>query len=611
MGKRDIWSWPVDPKTRQVHIPESDIRDLRRIVHSHRIVFHNAKFDVRALIAINVIETIEEIAWEDTLLMSHIANSGESHKLKDLAFKYYNFSPEDERLLDKYTVQARKIAKKLGWPIHPDVPADRWMVRNVAELVSNYRNRLGAMSNLMGDLPQVLPQQWIQALEEYAINDAARTILLWMMYSANFTPNQWKCYAREKELLPHVITMEDAGISLIRTKLVKELTRYEKLATKYESEAVKISGNPDLNIRSYPQMSKQLFEKFSLPPLNGGSTDAPTLKRLQSYVKENRNYATWDTRAEKFIDSILLYRQQNTSRNYLKSYLLEKYEDRYGYWWLFPSFNQTGTRTTRFSSSRPNAQNVGKGKERLDEEGNIIETDFKLRSVFGPAVGRIWYTLDYDQLQLRIFAFASQEQSMIDAFKAGWDFHNYVASRLFNTPTPTKLQRRIAKNVNFALIFGGGESKVDHTAGMVGAYQLFVTQFPGAAAYMDSVVSSVRRKGYVSTMFGYPLQVDMDTAYAGTNYIVQGTEGDIVKNAMIKISRYLQTEWSGIVKLIAVIHDEFILDFPRSLPEHVVRKILCKVKQFMEESGREIGVVCKANCDQIDNNWSESIAVAL
>ena len=90
--------------------------------------------------------------------------------------------------------------------------------------------------------------------------------------------------------------------------------------------------------------------------------------------------------------------------------------------------------------------------------------------MYGPHQGRVWFCIDYSQLQLRIFAYLTEEQSMIDAFAAGYDFHGFMASRIFNKDIDkiTKSERRIAKNVNFGFVFGASPKKIEATSGMTG-----------------------------------------------------------------------------------------------------------------------------------------------
>jgi DNA polymerase-1 len=109
---------------------------------------------------------------------------------------------------------------------------------------------------------------------------------------------------------------------------------------------------------------------------------------------------------------------------------------------LHPSFNQTGTRTTRWSSSNPNGQNIGAGGK--DAFGVAVD-DFCLRDVFGPPNGRVWFSADYSQLELRILAVLAQEEKLLRAFEEGQDIHTLTADSC-------SISRKAAKGVNYGLI---------------------------------------------------------------------------------------------------------------------------------------------------------------
>lgn len=240
-----------------------------------------------------------------------------------------------------------------------------------------------------------------------------------------------------------------------------------------------------------------------------------------------------------------------------------------------------------------------KGHEEEDELSGTKVRKLNLRTVFGPRRGRQWIAIDYSQLQLRIFAFLSQEQSLQDAFDAGWDFHTFVACRIFNTDNPSDLQRRIAKNVNFALIFGAGQAKVDATAGMPGAYDLFRSQFPSVDRYMSSLIRQTRRTGVVWTAGGYPLRIPKDRAYACVNYAVQGTEGDIVKDALHKTHSFIRNdEQYNDVRLILTVHDELLFESPTSVQFPV--DPICEI---MENAGLALGMTTPVEASLIRKSW--------
>ena len=177
-----------------------------------------------------------------------------------------------------------------------------------------------------------------------------------------------------------------------------------------------------------------------------------------------------------------------------------------------PSFKICGTKTTRFSAEKPNLQQVTKASNPYEEDHPDIAKWLKaspsMRSCFGPSEGHWWLDCDYSQLQLRIFAAVTAEQEMIDAFDRGWDAHDFVARKIFNVPdseSPSKGQRRIAKNVNFGFIFGASPKKIESTAGIPGLWDTVCELFPNAHAFIEATKEQIRETGVVLTRGDYPL----------------------------------------------------------------------------------------------------------
>lgn len=256
-----------------------------------------------------------------------------------------------------------------------------------------------------------------------------------------------------------------------------------------------------------------------------------------------------------------------------------------------------------------------KGREEEDENG-VKKIKYSIRKIFGPPKGRVWLATDYDQLQLRIFAYWSKEDKLIEAFKKGFDFHTYVAMLIYETDTPTKIQRRVAKNVNFGYIFGAGENKIDSTAGIPGLFRRVQQLFPNVTESINRTVSFVKRHGYVKTASGYKLTVDKRKAYAGVNYIVQGTEGDIVKKALNDCYSFLSRKYNlepsnclkdSPVKLVLQVHDEIIFSIPEKFR---LQNYIRPINRIMENAGTHYGIVCKCKPELYYNNWSEPTEAA-
>lgn len=504
-GTEFYWQWEVDQDTRTVRVNKQDVKEISDILCSYRrYVFANCTFDLKALHSIGV-----RFPWkgrvEDVQISSHVLFSDELVGLKYRAKVDLHLSDVDETELKAAAVSARRYAKKNGWQAYsPDnaVEQDYWMPRQIASIES---------------YPQDHP--WWDVCKTYAMLDVVRTMALWNAHREwLFDQELYEVYARERKLIPVIYSMKKRGMPLIRKSWKKEIKRYTTERDTHEEKAKRLSGIDNLN--SPEQLSRYLLEEKKMPVIEWTKKNNPSISANALKIYHEKHCKKKPKLAE-FIESLLSYKSCKKAAEALVNY--GEYQVN---WILHPNFRQNGTKTTRFSCSNPNTQNISKGKEFEEEEEKV--TDFKIRTVFGPRPGRIWFPIDYSQLQLRIFAYITGEQSMLDAFDAGYDFHAFVASKIFgcHPEEVSSLQRRIGKNVNFGFIFGAQPAKIEKTAGRPGLWEVVTKQFPNAHAYMESTKKFVKEHGYVMTPFGYKLWIPRGDrgfkSHAGVNYIVQG-----------------------------------------------------------------------------------------
>jgi DNA polymerase-1 len=581
-GNTRYWRFRVDPFTRRVECSDEQRQAITDYISRYVLVFHNCKFDVRALSTIGITFNWE-LGFEETLLASHAVSSSDRHGLKELAIKYLEFSDADEKLLKSTVTKARNTARRLGWTLSDHPAADYWIP---GQLDENDRS-----------------------CETYACQDAERTMLLWQLYEPLLDTLDLRAgYEQEKRLLRVVYRMESDGIT-INTRRLNEIQSFLLQETE-DCEAIlkdeaKAMGYKNLNLDSGSQVANILHSKkhFNLPVIKTTekgqiSTDKDSLSKLYRITDKG-------TSEYNFLRQMLLRRTFLSGIRYLEGYKKNCYRFHRDWAILFCSLNQTGTQTSRFSSSNPNGQNVSKKAEAKLKWGDITEKFEipKLREVFGPIPGKTWYAIDYSQLELRVFAAVSQEQGLIDALNAGYDFHGYVASRIFNKPMDeiTDMERTIAKNTNFALIFGASPRKVNETAGIPNAYELFAGQFPYATEFMQKTIREVKKTGYVRTVDGYRLDIPLQAPYKAVNYLVQGTAGRIVKNAMVKIDSEDWFNWENI-RLVLQIHDELIIESDTNC-EFNSPAYINRIMELMRESGRDMGIDTPADCDIITTDW--------
>ena len=605
-GRTRFWEWPVDPHTRQVMAPEEDLQELVDYIDGSKLIFHNIKFDVKALRTLGIRIVFKGYEWasapyddhkfeavvegfEDTLLASHVCNSAEPHGLKYLADKYVGIMDDDEEELLEAVRSARRAAKSKGWTLGE-------ALSNVSSVYCDYW------------LPKAVDPS-SEVLETYAVQDVVRTMLLWIMYREVMKDEKLRDhYETRKKLVPITYRMEQEGITVKPRLLTREIKRYEEAAEECEDACIEMVASKDLlddifNIRSSIQISKVLYgdpegdtsarqRGLNCPVIEttktGASTSASTLLELY------RGHVGKRSHARPFIANILTHRKNQTCAQYLSSYkALAIKEGKKTV--LHPSFNQTGTRTTRWSSSNPNGQNIGSGGK--DAFGNEVD-DFCTRDVFGPPNGNIWFSADYSQLELRILAVLAEEEKLLRAFEEGQDIHALTADSC-------SISRKAAKGVNYGLIYGAGKAKLEAMTGVKNFDKVFKEAFPDIGNFMDETIKEVRRKGHVRTISGYRLEGPQDRSYIGTNYKIQGSAGDILNQAMIDANKWLSPDddfpKNNVGKLIMCIHDELVFDFKKGKADGAAEKI----KEIMEAAGDLFGVVTPVDVDRIDNRWSD------
>lgn len=645
-GAYKTWQWAVDPYTRQVLYDDS-VQDLADYLQGNTLVFHHADFDLRALsragiqlhtkyfsVPYNRVNNwsrwVRIEAFHDTQLLSHVVNSqgtGDSeselgrHALKPLALHYLDISEGDEGELRKATAQARRMGKKLGFKLgvslsgEKQVAADYWLPKHLYD----YSGTPGT-----GFLDHV-PSEWDDLCEYYCKSDCYRTIgLFFFLQEILRKEGLDEHYAKELRLLPVTFLMEHFGLHAARSGVEQMLANLQEDAKSYKEDAESILSKllnlETINVNSSQQLANALVDcGFDLSertapskshPTGQWKTDATTLRKL-AQCSEVPGAPSKLRKAGTALRLMVGYHPDNgdsveaplpgyktfqTGAGYVRGYLAALD----GLSRLHPSFAQVGTAWTRYSCSEPNGQNIS------------AKSVLPLRKLFGPPPGYVWFAIDYSQLELRIFAAAAKDKNLLNAFEGGFDFHTQTAVQLYNLP-PEKInkeQRRIAKNVNFGIIFGAGPAKIDATTGRPGTYSLYLSKFPDARKFMARVTKDVENTGFVRTLSGYRLRVPDEKPYAGVNAIVQGTAGIVVKNAMIEIHEQGLVDWSppstelpyGGSAIVANIHDELVIQIPESYPYPELGR---KIMAVMEEAGSRLGVVTPVDAKLITTNWTE------
>ncbi len=349
--------------------------------------------------------------------------------------------------------------------------------------------------------------------------------------------------------------METTGVKTDRETLLTIGTELSAKLAILETTIYEIAGEK-FNINSPKQLGVILFEKIGLTPIKktktGYSTAADVLEKLES--------------EHEIISHILNYRQLGKlNSTYIEGLLKEIHEDGK----IHTRFQQALTTTGRLSSINPNLQNI---PVRL-EEGR------KIRAAFVPSEpGWYLFAADYSQIELRVLAHMSQDEKLIEAFRAGADIHTKTAMDVFGVDedSVTSDMRRAAKAVNFGIVYGisdyGLSQNLDITRKDAAQFiDTYLSSFPGVKQYMSDIVADAKRKGYVTTLMNRRRYLPEITSSnfnlrsfaerTAMNTPIQGSAADIIKKAMIEMAKRLEVEGMQ-TRMLLQVHDELIFEAP-------------------------------------------------
>ena len=402
--------------------------------------------------------------------------------------------------------------------------------------------------------PSQCMEETEDAFMKYACYQALTALQTWKPVLEKLREMDMEALFREIEM-PLVFTlygMEKEGILVRGEELKTYGEQLQGRIQQLEQEIYQLAGEV-FNINSPKQLGVILFEKLKMPygkkTKTGYSTAADVLEKL----------------AEEYplVSLILEYRQltklKSTYADGLYAFIEEDGR-------IHGKFHQTITATGRISSTDPNLQNIP------------VRTELgrQLRKVFVPKEGCVFLDADYSQIELRVLAHVSKDQQLIQAYREAQDIHAITASQVFHIPLDqvTPLERRNAKAVNFGIVYGissfGLSQDLSITRKEASEYieQYFKT-YPGIKNFLDGSVKDAREKGYAVTLFKRRRPVPelkssnfMQRSFGervAMNSPIQGTAADIIKIAMVRVSRRLKEE--GLAsKLILQVHDELLVE---------------------------------------------------
>lgn len=397
----------------------------------------------------------------------------------------------------------------------------------------------------------------------YAAEDADITLRLhqqfWPKIAAE--PALTQVYQSiEMPLIPVLSRMERHGVKIDTLLLANQSQELTKRIEEITEQAFKVAGQ-EFNLSSPKQLQEIFFDKLQLPIIRKTPTGQPSTAEdvLEELAEQGHELPRL----------ILEHRTFSKLKSTYTDKLPAQINPRTGR--VHTSYHQTGTVTGRLSSSDPNLQNI----PIRSAEGR------KIRQAFIAEVGFQLVAADYSQIELRIMAHLSNDDSLLKAFSAGADIHKATAAEVFHTPLDqvTNDQRRAAKAINFGLIYGMSAFGLAKQLGIERReaqqyVELYFTRYPGVKQYMDSTRERAKALGYVETLFGRRLPVpDINSRNAAQrqyaertaiNAPMQGTAADIMKKAMVAVDDYLIKNQSPI-RMILQVHDELVFEVPDAL----------------------------------------------
>ena len=394
-------------------------------------------------------------------------------------------------------------------------------------------------------------------------------------------------YDIELPLIRILMEMEECGFKINKEKLENLDCEFCSMIDDL-SKQIYLEAGEQFNINSPKQVAYILFEKLGIKTYNNRKKST-SVQKLDEY------------RYIPIVNDILDFRKLAKIKNtYIDVYkeLIESNGDI-----IHTTFNQTLTNTGRLSSSEPNLQNI----PTRDDLGKNLRKIFVSKFENGKII-----SADYNQIELRLLADMSEEESLINSYNKGEDIHAITASQIFNVPLNqvTDLQRREAKAVNFGIIYGisdyGLSQNIKSTREQAKQYiDSYFNRYPNVKSFMDSNIIYAQTNGFAKTKFGRIRKIpELESSSYFTrmfgqrvamNMPLQGTASDIIKMAMIKISNALKNKKLK-SQLILQIHDELIIDCS---PDET--KVVCDILKKEMESVTQLRVPLVVNIGVGDN----------
>ena len=495
----------------------------------------------------------------------------------------------DEQVLANYGIEIRGIEhdtllQSYVVESHRTHDMDSLALRHLGVKTIKYEEVAGKGAGQIG-----FDEVALDKAAEYAAEDADITLRLHeALYPQVAAEKTLEYVYREIELPTSRVLrkMERTGVLIDAEKLRQQSSEIATRLIQLESEAYVLAGG-EFNLGSPKQIGQIFFEKLELPvvkktPSGAPSTDEEVLQKL----------------AEDFPLPKILLEHRGLSK--LKSTYTDKLPRMVNAATgrVHTNYAQAVAVTGRLASNDPNLQNIpvrtGEGR--------------RIREAFIAPPGHKLVSADYSQIELRIMAHISGDESLLRSFSQGEDIHRATAAEIFSV-TPLEVsndQRRVAKVINFGLIYGMSSFGLASNLGITrDAAKLYIdryfARYPGVARYMDETRVSAKAKGYVETVFGRRLWLPeinggngprrQAAERAAINAPMQGTAADLIKLSMIAVQKWIEESKIG-TRMIMQVHDELILEVPDAELSDVRKRLpelMCGVADLKVPLVAEVG----------------------
>jgi len=546
----EIYVGRTDEKSRA---PNKARRILRELWDNVKIakVMHNAKFDLSMTEKYFDRRLAEDHPIHDTMIQSHLLqNDHHNHALKQVAWELAGVPRDDEEAIKPYTT-------------------------GEFENYSTVPNRL---------------------MREYQKRDAERTMLLHMFFYPKIKANAGllDTYETEMELIRTTLRMEGRGVMVHRGNCIK---LREKLKVDCEivlQECEQLLGER-INLGNDNRIRALLYHELNMPrlKLTPKGTGVSVAKEVLMELRELKPHP--------IINMILKYKSWRRGITILNGYLELCGEDGI----VHPQLKTCGAKSGRESCRKPNLQNVAK------EEVLLNPYPIAARKAFRPKPGFVNLHFDYKGIQFKLAVWLTGDENLFAMVRKGIDLHVVGAEILCGnrwikaTKDQKKILRSACKNANFAKMFGAGLAKVSATLGFsvtAAIFRAYNQVFGSLDVSAKKIIRAAKEDGYITTILGRRLRIPSSKAYIATNYMMQGSEADILKRAQNRVHHFLEKATGGEAGLILPVHDEIIIEYPRNRLGDV-DEIVTEIKRLMSDFP-QVGIPLDVDVEVTTLNWA-------